>query len=182
MELNKAIELLKTVRENEYVATSDYENALNTVLTELNRLQKANETLNGFIEWGTNPFFEETKQEKQDKLKLIDVLNMIAKGELKAGTRVIYGKEEYIYDADEDDLLDKGGYSMCYWLHMKDLNGQVDLIEPESNKENHFPDFRKMEKIEELIADEINGKKLAEALSIVGAKLNEVIRAINKEQ
>lgn len=35
MELSEAIELLKTVRGNEYVATSDYENALNTVLTAL---------------------------------------------------------------------------------------------------------------------------------------------------
>ena len=37
--------------------------AINTVLQELVRLQKANETLNGFIEWGTNPFFEEVKEE-----------------------------------------------------------------------------------------------------------------------
>ena len=35
MNLEKAIELLKTVRGNEYVATSDYENALNTVLKAL---------------------------------------------------------------------------------------------------------------------------------------------------
>ena len=35
MELNEAIELLKSVRGNEYVATSDYENALNTVLKAL---------------------------------------------------------------------------------------------------------------------------------------------------
>lgn len=35
MELKEAIELLKTVRGNEYVATADYENALNTVLNEL---------------------------------------------------------------------------------------------------------------------------------------------------
>lgn len=35
MELKEAIDLLKTVRGNEYVATSDYENALDTVLNEL---------------------------------------------------------------------------------------------------------------------------------------------------
>lgn len=37
MEIKEAIELLKTVRGNEYVATTDYENALNTVLAELDR-------------------------------------------------------------------------------------------------------------------------------------------------
>ena len=43
MELKEAIELLKTVRGNEYVATTDYESALNIVLAELDRLQKENE-------------------------------------------------------------------------------------------------------------------------------------------
>lgn len=37
MELKEAIELLKTVRGNEYGATTDYESALNTVLAELDR-------------------------------------------------------------------------------------------------------------------------------------------------
>lgn len=37
MELKEAIELLKTVRGNEYVTTTDYESALNTVLAELDR-------------------------------------------------------------------------------------------------------------------------------------------------
>lgn len=35
MELKEAIELLKTVRGNEYVATTDYESALNIVLEAL---------------------------------------------------------------------------------------------------------------------------------------------------
>ena len=147
MELEKAIKLLKTVRGNEYVATSDYENALNTVLTELNRLQKANETLNGFIEWGTNPFFEETKQEKQDKLKLIDVLNMIANGELKEGTKVKYLKNIYIYkkyegknyaslyreeaDSPEKDLF----YDERYIFITVILNDEVELIEPSCEHE-----------------------------------------------
>lgn len=40
MELNEAIELLKSVRGNEYVATSDYENALNTVFKALDERYK----------------------------------------------------------------------------------------------------------------------------------------------
>lgn len=54
---------------------------------------------------------------------------------------------------------------------------EVELIEPD--KDIGAPTT---EKIEELVADEINGKSLAEALSIIGGKLNEVIRYINKEE
>ena len=55
-------------------------------------------------------------------------------------------------------------------------------IEPEQFRE----DTKMIEptdntKIEELVADEINGKSYAEAISIIGGKLNEVIRKLNKE-
>lgn len=43
MELSEAIELLKTVRGNEYVATTDYESALNTVLEALEIAQAKEE-------------------------------------------------------------------------------------------------------------------------------------------
>ena len=39
MNLEESIELLKSVRGNEYVATSDYESALGTVLSEIDRLK-----------------------------------------------------------------------------------------------------------------------------------------------
>ena len=48
----------------------------------------------------------------------------------------------------------------------------------ESKKEGKWKPIE----IEELLADEINGKSLAEAISIIGGKLNEVIRRINNER
>lgn len=153
--------------------------------------------------------WEECK-EKQDKLKLIDVLNMIAKGELKEGTKVIRGEETYIWNNKDCFFYNEKDNFICL-DPMKCLNDEVELIEPECEHEwevetirngigelrrfrrcvkcgleeetedNHFADVGKMEKIEELIADEINGKSYAEAISIIGGKLNEVIRVINKE-
>lgn len=49
MNLEESIELLKSVRGNEYVATSDYESALGTVLAEIDRLKVKNEQLNYLV-------------------------------------------------------------------------------------------------------------------------------------
>lgn len=90
--------------------------------------------------------WEECK-EKQDKLKLIDVLNMIANGELKEGTRVKYLKNIYIYkkyegknyaslyreeaDSPEKDLF----YDERYIFITVILNNEVELIEPSCEHE-----------------------------------------------
>ena len=96
-------------------------------------------------------------------MRLIDILNKIANGELKEGIKIRGGKFEFTCDT-------------YFWANQvdfyKDLNTEVELIEPQEPTDNT--------KIEELIADEINGKSLAEALSIIGGKVNEVIRYINK--
>ena len=75
--------------------------------------------------------WEECK-EKQDKLKLIDVLNMIAKGELKEGTKVKWQKIEYIF---EDGELEREGdeetvniFEDMYCINLNDE--KVELIEP----------------------------------------------------
>lgn len=144
--------------------------------------------------------WEECK-EKQDKLKLIDVLNMIANGELKEGTRVKYLKNIYIYkkyegkeyaslyreeaDSPEKDLF----YDERYIFITVILNNEVELIEPD-----HFADVGKMEKIKELKYDDFwewdaysAGEDEEEfigtetAIKMIFNKLNEVIRKINKE-
>ena len=119
-------------------------------------------------------------------MKLIDVLVMISKGELKEGTRIkdlsynsiwiLKNKYGHNWLVDEENI--------CYLDAVYSINNEVELIEPEciSNMEKTSePTDNTTEKIEELVADEINGKSLAEALSIIGGKLNEVIRYINKE-
>lgn len=144
-------------------------------------------------------------------MKLIDVLVMISKGELKEGTKVKCPKNgnesvwvfrirdgyNRLIDEEEHYYLDPVFF----------INEEVELIEPECEHEwakyslgrlGGWTEFRRRckkcgvdeeeptdnttEKIEELVADEINGKSLAEALSIIGGKLNEVIRYINKEE
>ena len=40
----------------------------NALEKELDKLQKANETLNSFIEWGTNPFVKEIKEGNNEQV------------------------------------------------------------------------------------------------------------------
>ena len=136
-------------------------------------------------------------------MKLIDILNMISKGELKEGTKVkIEGldgyKNEYeftnipfeLYDdkINRYDLQDSKGSYVFDEFYLSALNDEVELIEPD-----HFADVGKMEeKIEELdvlgIGESQNIDNLGLANSIVDLrneireiqhKLNEVIRRIN---
>ena len=152
--------------------------------------------------------WEECK-EKQDKLKLIDVLNMIAKGELKEGTKVIRGEETYIWNNKDCFFYDEEDNFICL-DPMKCLNDEVELIEPpcehewrewslgnrfqvthyrkcekcgleEETEYNHFADVGKMEKIEELEKDDVLCLTDYQAISKMIDKLNEVIRKINKE-
>lgn len=122
--------------------------------------------------------WEECK-EKQDKLKLIDVLNMIAKKELEEGTKVIYKDMEFVYDGE--DLWSEEDLAIYFFIDGdEELNDEVKLIEPD-----HFTDDGKMaepSKIEELDEKEFaecdtNGKCYR-----LFYKLNEVIGKINKEQ
>lgn len=111
-------------------------------------------------------------------MRLIDVLVMISKGKLKEGAKIIFRDELYTLKKKE---LTKG-YGMNPTIferyNLGTLNEEVQLIQP-----NHIGESdKKVEKIKELVADEINGKSLAEALSIIGSKLNKVIRYINKEE
>lgn len=104
-------------------------------------------------------------------MKLIDVLNMISKGELKEGTKIKLLYDDTIYELYCDDLIREGDNRPFFDLYSFEVfREEVEIIEPTDNT---------TEKIEELVADEINGKSLAEALSIIGSKLNEVIRRLN---
>ena len=77
-------------------------------------------------------------------MKLIDILNMISKGELKEGTKVIYDNDIYTYDGDE--LRRMNGICLCEDTYLSNLNDECKLLEPD-----HFADVGKMtEKIEEL--------------------------------
>ena len=119
-------------------------------------------------------------------MRLIDVLNKIANGELKEGTKVKWDIFEYTYKKDQwgECYLErkKGEYDISSILddmYLRNLTSEVELIEPE-----HFPDDRKVSeptdntKIEEL---ELGNTYLQDAIIQLTDKLNEVIRKVNKE-
>lgn len=113
-------------------------------------------------------------------MRLIDILNKIANGELKEGTKVIYDEETYIFN-DENEL-ERGelGFSILTDIYMNNLTDEVELIEPQEVTDNT--------KIEELnvkgLCEIFEGKHTVKpilAFSTALNKINEVIRYINKE-
>ena len=137
---------------------------------------------------------KDTVQQVTSKLKLIDILNKIANGELKEGTVVVWDDVEYPYK--NKCLYGADGEKLFYWINTGNLNDEVELIEPQEPTDNTT------EKIEELnpnnyltfVDYDKDGNeeyKLDDNLAIMGdcsrgikgiiSKLNEVIRYINKE-
>lgn len=116
-------------------------------------------------------------------MKLIDILNKIANGELKEGTRIKTIEDTYEYD-DGDLMSLDGAYSLFDFVDADALNEEMELIEP-----NHFTDDGKMAeptdntKIKELDINALTWNDLLDyqKLEILFDKLNEVIRYINKE-
>ena len=122
-------------------------------------------------------------------MKLIDILNLISKGELKEGTKIKYHDGFYIYrrfDNEEecmgfyrDNATDKLDELFTYYLRLfyasAILNDEVELIEAEENT---------TEKIEELDIDSTtwNDLYIEQKLDILFEKQNEVIRRINNER
>ena len=110
-------------------------------------------------------------------MKLIDILIMISKGELKEGTKIKIGREIYswntgfmnnAFEGEDDTYLDP----------MQCLSVEVELIEPD-----HFADVGEMaEKIKELDISEMEIENFQDVEFIfmnIACKLNEVIRRIN---
>ena len=113
-------------------------------------------------------------QKNKPKLKLIDVLNKIANGELKEGTKVIrkdiegWGDIEYTYK--NGDLERKCCDETIYVyeeMFSRHLNEEVELIEPEEPTDNT--------KIEELWGY-MAFRSDYERDKVIIDKLNEVIR------
>ena len=71
------------------------------------------------------------------KLKLIDVLNMIERGELEEGARVIWDFKEYIYDG-RDSLWRTSEYhdntDIFEDICLGNLREECELIEPKKIK------------------------------------------------
>lgn len=114
-------------------------------------------------------------------MKLIDVLVMISKGELKEGTKIRWDIYEYIYKDGELVRKECGAsYYIFGDMETRHLNVEVELIEPD-----HFTDVCKMatEKIEELDIDSTtwNDLYIEQKLNILFEKQNEVINKVNAQ-
>jgi hypothetical protein len=144
------------------------------------------------------------------KYKLIDILNKIANGELKEGTKVKYKDIDLIYE--DEELVDDEGFSAADFFRSKaDYNEEVELIEPQepteceheweeygmyntkTKEDKHFRKCIKCDleeeieptdntKIEELKGNGRNGNfyTIHDWIVTIEDKLNEVIRYINK--
>ena len=107
-------------------------------------------------------------------MKLIDILNMISKGELKEGTTF---RDKETGMKISDFALGKKE------LDENRLNEEYEIIEPK--KPDHFTDDGKMaEKIKELDFYDYDYEDLEDygTILIITDKLNEVIRRINNER
>ena len=83
--------------------------------------------------------YKSTEQvsKSEGKYKLIDILNKIANGELKEGTKVIVieGKEEYTYricpeDEENHELVNEDGEHLFNNYYVDIISSEVELIEP----------------------------------------------------
>lgn len=68
-------------------------------------------------------------------MRLIDVLDMIADGELEEGARVIWDFNEYIYDGEnslwrESEYTDRGSRDIFEDICLGNLREEVELIVP----------------------------------------------------
>ena len=118
-------------------------------------------------------------------MRLIDILNKIANGELKEGIKVkLLNGDEYIL-SEYRGLVDAEGKDIFETYNLKVLNTAVELIEPD-----HFPDVGKMAEPTDNTTEKIyelkdwyelpDGLTSEEKMQIIWKKLNEVIRYINK--
>lgn len=122
-------------------------------------------------------------------MKLIDVLLMISKGELKEGTKIKLLYDDTIYELYCDDLIREGDNMPIFGLYSFEvLREEVELIEPECipnvGKTSEPTDNTKIEELDVKSLSNIfiandNFNKMV-AFSTTLHKLNEVIRYINR--
>ena len=109
-------------------------------------------------------------------MKLIDILNLIAKGELKYGTKFLYREQEFVYV--RSCIINKTNGKEFVIYGYDSLNEEVEMIGNDTNVDT---------KIEEIDTEflrytfECEGTfRPVKAITSLGDKLNEVIRELNR--
>lgn len=77
------------------------------------------------------------------KVKIIDVLKKISKGEIKEGTKILYENEKYLFARDDEDTFDlflctkeyesdKEIFNCTFFdfYHLSEINNYCEVIEP----------------------------------------------------
>lgn len=108
------------------------------------------------------------------KLRLIDILNMISKGELKEGAKLNINEDGYTVKLYFDgELIRFIKSNDIYCFTSVDMNDELEIIETEENT---------TEKIKELDFYDYDYEDLEDYRTIltITDKLNEVIRVLNK--
>lgn len=112
-------------------------------------------------------------------MKLIDILNLIAKGELEEGTKIIYDDYSYKYQGGDFIRFDVLNHMVSLFENIwpTNLNDKVEIIGHDTNVAT---------KIEEIDTEflrytfECEGTfRPVKAITSLGDKLNEVIRELN---
>ena len=108
-------------------------------------------------------------------MKLIDILNLISKGELKEGTKIKWENDIYTYD-ERHCFERENGCELLEDMYVSNLNDECELIEPDKDI-----DVSTTEKIKELDFYDYDYEDLEDYRTIltITDKLNEVIRRIN---
>ena len=113
-------------------------------------------------------------------MKLIDILNLIAKGKLKEGTKIIYDDYSYEYQGGDFIRFDVLNHMVSLFENIwpNNLNDEVELIGKNTNV------AAKIEEIDtEFLRYTFEGEgtfRPVKAITSLGDKLNEVIRELNR--
>ena len=109
-------------------------------------------------------------------MRLIDILNKIANGELKEGSKIISSilDDEYTYN-EWHELVNKNGENIFNVYNLYALKDAVELIEPQEPTDN-----TKIEELEAMGETKFEYGEPVPADWVMANKINEIIRYINK--
>ena len=113
-------------------------------------------------------------------MKLIDVLNLIAKGKLEEGTKIIYDDYSYKYQGGDFIRFDVLNHMVSLFENIwpTNLNDEVEIIGHDTNVATKIEEIHYT--VEMLEKPSYNESWLMNCVRANRDKLNEVIRELNR--